>query len=194
MPKPRALTALQAKRTLANRLGTRLGDNLRQLNTKFGIRPYRLFLVWTKWTGIERGEGDEQVVAEHEILPTPKVESLDSVALSIFAAGQLEVGSVRVSEVSLKLTRDQLTGRDIPGVGIVDHVEQPYDFFYEMREDGRGEVDTGVQPARLKFRLAADPFRRAEKPYWQMTLERISEDRSRLGKSNVGNDSKLLGP
>lgn len=177
-----------------NRLGTRLADNLRQLNTKFGARPYRVFMVWTKWTGSERGEGDERVLLEREILPTPKVESIDTVSMTLFASGVLEMGSVHVTEVSLTLTRDILTGRAIPGLGIVDHIPQPFEFFYEIREDGRGEVGTGVQPARLKFRLAVDPFRAATKPYWTFMLERISEDRSRLGKSNIGDDQTQTGP
>jgi hypothetical protein len=193
MPKIGPLTPLQARNSLAHKIGTRVGDKVRQLNTKFGIRPYRVFLVWTKWGGTERGEGNEAVVLEREILPTPKVESLDGVAFSLFAAGQLEVGSIQVSEVSLTLTRDILMGHAIPGLGIVDHIPQPYDFFYEVREDGRGELGTGKEPQRQKYRLAADPFRRASKPYWQFTLERISEDRNRAGQSNVGDD-KLLGP
>lgn len=181
MAKVGPLTPAQAKRTLAARFAPK-ADKLRQLHTRFGARPYRLFLVWTQWSGEERGEGDERVLQELEFLPTPKVESLDAVALNPMTAGLIAMGSIRVSEVSAAtFTEDKLRGLVHPTLGHVDHIPEPFDFFYEMREDGRGD-----DPAwRSKYRLSTTPMRRATKLDFMFMLERISEDRSRAGKNVI---------
>ena len=196
MPRPRPLTPHEARRTLANRLGPK-ADRLRQLATKFGARPYRVTLVWTKWTGSSRGEGDELVIREMEILPTPKVQTLDSVSFSIFHAGTIPVGSVRLTEVSLGITYDMLNGHALPKQEEdpcdevwqewckckeeqhADQIPQPFDFFYEVCEDGRGDDP----PVRQKYRLLNVPFREATKVYWSLMLEKIAEDRGRDGRS-----------
>ncbi len=182
MSKIGPLTPEQAKRTIAHRF-TRLGDKIRQLNTKFGLRPYRVFLIWTKWSGEERGMGDEVELKRLEILPTPKVSNLDNVTFSLMHSGTVPVGSVKVEEISGQMTQDTLQGRGLTGMPEwVDHIPEPYSFFYEVVEDGRGD-----DPAnRPKFRLLNVPFRRAGKVDWTLMLERISEDRNRLGKNVVG--------
>lgn len=172
MPRPRPLSPFEAKRTLAARFGPR-ADRLRQLATKFGIRPYRVFIVHTRATGDERGEGVEEEVSRFEILPTPVVKSLDSVALSPTMAGILPVGSLRVSRVSTTISNDRLNGV------LEDTDPDPkVSFFYEVVEDGRLD-----NPAvRRKFRLASNPHLTPGNVEWQFVLERISEDRGRNGK------------
>jgi hypothetical protein len=178
MPRIRSLTALQAKATLAHRLA-RVGDAVRQLNTTLGIRPYRCFLTHTRWTGTERGEGEELLVRQVEILPTPRVDSLDKVAFSLFAAGTLPVGSIQVSEISAgSFTEDELTGQMVP-VPNEDEVPGPYVFFYEVVEDGRGDPN----PVRNRFRLLTKPFRRAGKLDFTVMLEREDYDRDRANRS-----------
>lgn len=137
--------------------------------------------MWTRWDGSEPGEGDEIIVAECEILPTPLVENLDAVALDPRTAGVLPMGMLRISEVSVdRFTRDRLLGLDIPNTGHFDHIPPGMSFFYEVREDGRGDC-----PAwRAKYRMAtAEPWRRADQLMWTFPLERVSEDRDRNGKS-----------
>jgi hypothetical protein len=177
VPTPKPLTPAQAVASFANRFG-KVADNLRQLNTTFGTRPYRVFLVWTTWTGGERGVGDEKLIEQIEILPTPNVRSLDNVALSPLSTGVLSVGSLRLTEVTTSLTADQLTGRMQP-TPHVDHIPEPIDFFYEVVEDGRGDP----QPRRMKFTLFGEPHRNAENLEWQLVLTRVSEDRKRDGTS-----------
>lgn len=207
MPRVRALTPAEAKKTFANRFGP-TADRLRQFATKFGVRPYRCFLTWTKWVGgtaddAERGEGVEVIVARAEILPTPRVVSLDNLALSPFHAGVLPVGSVRVDRISLAtFTEDSLLGKAVPsnaflqdGQTPVDasalpfgekpgekHIPEPFEFFWEIVEDGRGD-----DPAkRARFRPLNRPFRRAGKVDYSIMLERTSEDRTRDDKSAIG--------
>jgi len=180
MPKVQPLSAERAKHSLANRLGTRV-DRLRQIATNLGIRPYRVFLVWEKYSGEERGVGDPIVVARHEILPTPKVSGIDSVARNPFGAGMLPVGSIRLDRVSTSMTRDELCGLMIPGRH-EDHIPEPYSFYYEVIEDGRGDPC----PLRDKYRLAATPMRQAGRVSWVVVLERESEDNQRNGSSRYG--------
>lgn len=177
---PHPLTPEQAQNTLAHRLGAMV-DNVRQLNTDFGIRPYRVFMTWTRWTGSERGEGDEITVKRIEILPTPRVTSMDNIALSPVNAGILQVGSLKVDEISVCFTEDMLRGRWVPEEH-EDHIPEPIEFFYEVVEDGRGDNP----PVRPKFRLAAGPHRNASAVEWVITLERTSQDRTRDDKSAIG--------
>lgn len=201
MPKVRPLTPLEARRSIANRLAPTV-DRIRQLNTKLGERPHRVFLTWTRWTGEARGEGAEELVGQLEVLPTPRVDSLDSVSFSMFSGGTLPVGSIRVSEISVAtFTEDLLCGRRIPDEArccrdvpdergaVVPHtapidgrseeVPFPFDFFYEVVEDGRGDP----HPVRNRFRLLSKPFRRAGKVDWMIMLEREDPDRERDNRS-----------
>lgn len=184
MPRIRALNPGEAKRTLVGKFeGTQgrpgLADRLRQLHTKFGARPSRLFMVWVVWDGEERGEGNERVHCELEILPTPKIVDLTSVALNPYSAGKLPVGSIRVDEVSASIPEDLLLGRNVPGGG---PLPQPFDFFFEVRDDGRD----GADPLRQRYRLMATPSRRATNVSWSIMLERASEDRTRKGTTSAG--------
>lgn len=177
MPKPRPLTPAEASRSLANRFAPKV-DRLRQFATRFGIRPYRVFLTWTTFSGGEHGAGKETVVHRIEVLPTPVVESLDSISRSAFSAGMFPVGSVRVSKVSATLSDDLLRGR-ANEVLDGEQIRADVTFFYEVVEDGRArEGDT----VRRRFRLASDPMRKAASLEWVFVLERMSEDMGRDGE------------
>jgi hypothetical protein len=205
VPYPRPLDPSQAKATLANRLGRRV-DRLRQFSTRFGLRPYRVTLCWTRWTGSERGQGREVEIpgGRIEILPTPKVKALDSVNLALMAAGMLPVGSVRVTQISVNYTQDQLVGLAIPDEVFTERNEpprlksskelpprpsnvdlpQPFDFHWEVREDGRGDDP----PPRWRFRLASWPQRNPGDAEWAVMLERVSDDDDREGRPTSGFD------
>ena len=180
MSKVAPLTAQQAISSVLNRIAPRI-DRARQVAVRVGLHSRRVFLVWEKWTGFERGEGRELEVLRLEILPTPKIIGLDAVALNPFSAGILPVGSIRVEKISATYTEDQLRGLTYP-VLHADHINNPYDFFYEVVEDGRGDP----QPIRQKYRLAAQPWRREGLIQWQIVLERISEDAKRDGTTRYG--------
>jgi hypothetical protein len=183
VPKPKALTPDQAKRTIAARIAPRI-DRVRQIATRLGIRPYRVMLVWTRFDGAERGEGDEVEARRIEILPTPKVEDLSAVTLNPLAAGVLPMGTIRVSEVSATMTSDLLNGRWVPRQH-EEHLPEPYAFYYEVVEDGRGDSPA----ARQRYRLAAQPFLKADDVQWVLLLERVSEDAHRDGTSRYGEGS-----
>jgi len=190
----RALRPDQATRTLANRLGP-LGDRLRQqISVRFGLRPYRVFLTWTKWDNpdalAERGEGNELLLARLEILPTPRVSSLDNLTFSLYHAGQIPVGSLKIDRISIvSFTEDILLGKSFPNNPLPfnenpkeKHIPQPFEFFWEIVEDGRGDQP----PKRSRFRPMNRPFRRAGKLDWTIMLERTSLDRTRDDQSAIG--------
>ena len=170
MPKPRPLSPAEAKRTLVARMGP-TADRVRQIATTLGARPYRVFLVWTRATGEERGEGTDLEIARTEILPTPVVESLDAITRGAFAGGAYPVGSIRLREVSTSFNASTLTGKMLPDGRRVDTIPQPWDFYYEVFEDGRHEID----PEPMKFRLLSPPVNDAENVQWIMAMERVEQ-------------------
>lgn len=175
-PLIRALAIPEARGSLVNRL-SRVVDRARNIATRLGARPYRVVMVWGKWTGVNRGEGTFSVFREMEILPTPKVSTLDSVTFSVFHAGTIPAGSVKLSEISTRYTADELQGRMVPTLHS-DQLPQPWVFYYEVREDGRGDAE----PVRRRFRLLSDPTLDAENVQWTLMLERESEDCGRDGE------------
>jgi hypothetical protein len=180
VPRPRPLSPEEARHSLANRLGIKVADKLRQLNTKLGVRPTRVWLVWRKWDGGERGQGDPVEVKRIEILPTPMVGSLDAVTFSVFHAGTVPAGSVKLTEVSLKFTYDELTGRMLLGQKLhSDNVPQPWEFYYELVEDGRGDPE----PVHQRFRFLSYPRRDSDNCQWVVMLQKMSEDDNRQGQS-----------
>jgi hypothetical protein len=112
-----------------------------------------------------------------QILPNPKVEDIAAVNLGLFAIGHIPVGSIRVTRISAsKLSQDILTGKWVPKEH-EDTIPEPYSFYYEVIEDGRGDDP----PVRAKYRLLSTPFRRAGSVDWTILLEKISEDQGRDG-------------
>lgn len=198
---PKPLSPRQARQSLAQRLSARV-DRLRQIETRFGFRPNRVFLVWQRWNGNERGEGNGAELARLEILPTPKVEFQNSIAYRSRQFGMVPDGTVRVSEISALYTFDQLRGLVVPTGDFLRcnnppnvrssselpkhsvHIQDRISFFYEIVEDGRGDD----RPMRAKYGLDGEPERDAENYQWVIQLTRMSEDRSRSAKDQTGTD------
>lgn len=166
------LTPEAAANTVANRV-MRSNDRARQVLVRLGFRPYNIDLVWSKWTGPERGAGYENVQKRVSLVPNPRVVDLTSINMGPVATGILPMGSIRLERVSGCYTSDQLMGRLLGEGG----TPEPWDFYYEVYEDGRSG-----QAERMKFRPASTPHRRAYG--WQITLERISQDADRDGTAS----------
>lgn len=174
MPTPRALNPFQARATLANRLG-RVADRLRQFSTSFGLRPYRLFLVWSTFDGEERGEGNEREIQRIEILPTPRIAELTALQQSAYGAGVLGTGTLRVDLITRAFNESTLNGTQIPGVGQdLGSYPNKVDFWWELRSDGRG-LDI---PVPIRFRLSSSPMLLAGAVGWAVILEKQEEPTS----------------
>jgi hypothetical protein len=204
---PHPLTRDEAKATLVNRYGA-IADKYRQLYTNYGLRSRRVFLVWSRWTGEERGEGHERLLAEIEILPTPRISDATSIQRRPYSAGTLPEGSLFLDQISMAtFTQDILRGWVIPAVRptprtCAERNMQPdlevalsvngktfergsdrrIDFWYEIVEDGRGDFPA----SRSRYRVLSDPSRKEGSLFFSLVLERADEARDRSGNFQIG--------
>jgi hypothetical protein len=162
--------------TLAEQLGETV-DELRQLQTDFGLRPYRVFSVVYRWTGGAVGRGEIEVVGETELLPTPKIgEGVQGnnslVRGELRAAGAVERGDVTLKEISPRYTEDQVRTlfHQIP-------LPQGHQGFVEVTMDARD----GLSPRR-RFIVVGAPLRRADAFEWRASLRRQDAQRDRYGR------------
>lgn len=169
----------QVRQTLASRL-VPVVDKIRRLNSSFGIRPYRVFMVHTQWSGGEPGAGDETILSRIEILPTPRVRGMESIDTNVLSTGLTEEGTVTVDQISARLTEDDLLGRtpDLNDPNLRRTMAAPVDFFWEVIE-ARGSNPNSVirrfNPRGIGG-LSRDGFQ------WSITLVKQDYDRGRNGE------------
>lgn len=160
--------------TLTEALGP-VVDCVRDLYTQLGARAYQVSLVWTRWTGRERGVGNEYVVEVFPLLPTPLISDLMGVALELKPIGSNEQGDLTVTELSPRYDEDLLLGRAGPvpkGRAIPGDVS----FFWEVYlPDRRGH---GV---RRRFTPSSAPSKRPLGFEWEIKLRQQEEPRLRDG-------------
>lgn len=148
-------------------------DKLRNLYTTFGLRPYIVRLVRTRWSGGARNRGEESVIGTPELLlPTPLILDLLTLTPIVSPIGSDERGGILLTEVSGCYTEEHLRGLDdVTGAPI------PADqsFYYEvqfLRADGApGEF--------RRFNANSAPTFVADDFLWQVKLERSRPDRIR---------------
>jgi hypothetical protein len=165
-------TSLQLNKTLARRF-IPLADKLRDLMTKFGLRPYKVRIMRVKWSSGQRGVGVPSIVQEIHILPTPLISDLTSLQEIVHPVGLDEMGSIQLSEVSGTFTEDDLMGRGSDGESIPSDDE----VFFEIefpRPDGKAST-------RRRFYMTSPPHYHAGRLQWIIRLERAHEDRDRSG-------------
>lgn len=161
------------KNSLARKL-VPVVDRARDIATRLGARPYRVRIVRTNWTGDRRGAGIEQVVSTQELVPTPKVIDVSTLAEVVTPIGTTEIGLVQLQQVSGRYTEEFLSGVDPDGrpPAPTDDVFYEIEFF---RTDGR-------QSDKHRFALANAPYYNATKVQWLVTLDAQVEKRRRDGR------------
>lgn len=157
-------------KTLVRRLCP-LADNLRHLLTRFGLRPYRVSILQTRWTAGHRGAGQEVVISAVEMLPTPKLTGIGELNPSIESPGLFEIGSVELSRISAVFTEEMLRGFDRDGTPPAEDVE----VFYEIEFR---DVNNVAVPRR--FTLSSTPVYKGFG--WTVSLTRAAGDRTRQSK------------
>jgi hypothetical protein len=152
-------------------------DCVRDLYTQLGLRSYQVNLVWTRWTGGERGVGQEYVLAAQALLPTPKLMGLGGVQIEQKELGANEQGSVTVSEISMRYTEDLLMGRAGP---VPEGAQIPLDvsFFWEVLLPSAG-APGGI---RRRFTPSGAPERNSGKFEWSIRLTETEGARLRDGR------------
>ena len=165
-------TAASLKCSLAASLAG-VADCARNIGVGLGLRPYTVHLVWTRWSGGERHVGQEEVVRQVQILPTPKVTAISDIQAALIAPGTDEQGMVRVSEVSVsgRYNEDLLLGRGTHGADTAPD----QNFYWEVRYP----QDDGTSIFR-RFVPRGAPERDMERLEWKLDLNRAGEDRDRL--------------
>jgi hypothetical protein len=161
--------------TLAGRLAP-LTARLRGLHAQFGTRTHRVFLVWVRWSGMQRGDGVPNVERELELAPPPLVRENGSLPFRFLASGAAKAGDVYLEEIGLvhpdgtPLTQEQLTGVEPYGGRMPPNV----DFFYELRP-----VTPGEPP--MRYTLAGEPGRDNASLQWTCLLAHRDPDTTRDG-------------
>jgi hypothetical protein len=98
---------------LVDSLVTDVLDGLREeLHPQFGVRAYRMYRVVRIWSGTTVGEGTFADDA-YELRPQPLVSVWDGLRYVQAACGLEQLGDVKLTEVSLTYTFDQLTGKPL---------------------------------------------------------------------------------
>jgi hypothetical protein len=161
-----SFTTTAAKNSLASKLMP-VADSLRNLRSKFGLRPYTVSLVRVRWSGGYRGNGVDEVVSTLQILPTPTVSGVSTMGTVVEATGTAEEGTVYVSDISGRFTEDQLS----PALA------QDEDMFWEVVL----VQGNAPRPIRRRFTANATPSFDAEQLAWSVSLSRVQFDRSRDG-------------
>lgn len=158
-------------RSLAEELGP-VVDEVRQIATDLGMRPYRVFSVTVRWSGGTSGRGRAEVVSEVELLPTPRVIALDAMKARAMAAGVVIRGDIRMREVSPRYTEDE-----VRGLFCADKQRPELDVFIEVRHDERdGKTD------RRRFVVEVVPYRDLKRFEWVAVLSSQQGDRDRDGQ------------
>lgn len=147
-------------------------DDLRQIATDLGLRPYRVFSVLVRWTGGGVGRGEAVVVREQEFLPTPKLVDMAPVRGEVRTGGLVERGTVRLRQISPRYTEDEV--RTLTHVGPLGPGEQGW---VEVRVD-----DRDGSTRRRRFVVVGVPFRDAGAFEWRADLLRQDVDRDRAGR------------
>lgn len=170
----RGILDAEYKETL---LGSFVGDDcldeLRQIASDLGARPYRTFLVVTRWSGGKRGRGVEVVVSETEITPSPKVDPLNSIQIAMLDVGTDEQGGLSVSEISPRYTENQLRGLSDDGTPRPENET----FSWEVSLS-RGDRDS---KRRRRFTIQGVPSYDAGKLQWSVRLLLAGATRNAAG-------------
>ena len=155
---------------------TSVADCIRNIGVKLGARQYKVNLVWTQWSGGERGIGNESVLHEVPLLPTPLVRGLDAVTQTVQSFGLQEVGNLRLSQISPRYNEDFLMGRDVV-VTTGFPLPADVDFHWEI-EFLQNTPTSGKQ---RRFTPANAPSKHPTSFEWVLDLARASSDRDRDG-------------
>jgi hypothetical protein len=128
---------------------SKVADNIRGIAGNMGLRPYEVRIITARWTGGYRGEGVPEVVDILLLEPTPLIESISNIDQRLEAFGLDDVGSIQISEISLRYNEDILLGRDAQGNDPAEDTE----VFYEV------SLRTSVQtdPVLRRFTPTSTP-------------------------------------
>jgi len=169
-PRYTQLNGLDLSRTLGRKLIDTV-DRVRDIAVRFGLRPYEVHIIRTRWTGGERGVGMEVVIWDEAVLPTPLITSLDGVQRIVNIVGLDEIGTVSLQQVSGRYAEGFLSGTDSEG----NPQDSDTQFYYEIQFPTPGTISDGAP--RRRFFPASAPSYDASRFQWSISLQRSHVDR-----------------
>lgn len=143
-------------------------DELRQLYTDIGARPYRVFSIVYQWTGGATGKGEPEVLSQLEFLPTPMVTI--NTRNEAKAGGIMTEGSARLTEVSARYSE-----ADIKALFPLE-LAPGQQSFIEVRLDARD----GERPYLRRFTVVDSPELRPLSFDWRIRLQSQDSERDRF--------------
>lgn len=166
--------------TLAGRL-VPVADKIRQLYSRFGIRPYRVYLVHGFWTGVSRGKGVLQILSRREITPVPRVRDLGQVSEVLRSTGLTEEGGVVIDQISGRYTEDDLMGRtpDLQDPALQRTSHTTAEFWWEVTESRPSQPTSILR----RFYPNVAPSISRDGFQWTVGLIRQDYDRARTGQT-----------
>jgi hypothetical protein len=153
--------------SLVEQLGP-VADDLRQIATDLGARPYRVWSVVVRWTGGKKGHGQVVVCSERELLPTPVVTVRTRYDQT--EAGRLERGVTSLREISPRYTEDDIEAL-FPRC-----LERSEEAYIETRIDERDGTTR-----RRRYAIVGAPVRHATRFEWTVDLTPQDDRRTRRG-------------
>lgn len=168
--------------SLVEELGS-VADDLRQLATDLGARPYRVFSIVVGWTGGAVGRGDQSILEETELLPTPSID-LSTIRYIVTSGGKTDDGRVKMYEVSPRYTHDEIKTLFSRQLGPAEQQ------FIEVRLDER----FGADPVRHRLTLSGVPYYDATGFQWVLSLLVQQEERKRTGELSERERTYALHP
>lgn len=154
-------------------------DDIRQIASDLGARPYTVHAVRVLWSGGEVGRGQPSISQDIALLPTPKVANISIFSRDVDNAGAVERGDATLTGISPRYTE-----HDIDTMIGVDS-DPAEECFIEVRIDERDGCTK-----RRRFTLARPPERRPTMADWMMVLRRHSGDRLVDGRRRVARDER----
>lgn len=135
-------------------------DEARRLKHELGLRPYRVFLVWTKRNSRQRADELRRI----ELVPV-RVTGWENLQWKLGQTGSHAEGTIRLTEVSpAQVDEDLLRGR-LDGRAPADGIE----FFYEVVRRPRCEDDK-AKTAIGRYALATVPEYNPDRFWWELFL------------------------
>lgn len=152
-------------------------DDIRQIATDLGLRPYRVFIVHVLWTGAKVGDGDPVEISRREILPTPRIRDMSATSEVLSPFGRVEEGGIVIDRISAKFSEDDLTGKtpDLTEPAITRTGKRNGEFFWEVQENRPGFPSTIPR----RYIHAAAPTLMRGGSHWRIPLNKQNTDRSR---------------
>lgn len=148
-------------------------DEARKFRHDFGLRPYRVFLVWQR----RDARQEFREVKRVELMPV-RVSNLTQIDLELAASGLQPSGTLALSEISPQQVDEHMLRGKLEGRDLASNEE----FFYEVALIPRCDGDT---PIRGRYTLAGVPFFDGQKFQWRVAVSDQENPRGPFGEDQT---------